>query len=129
MSFPYLTDVLHAVGITLPLPSPTCYFADFDAHADVYRARFAGVHVTAAPVHSDDPVPFDTRAELRQLRIPTLVIVGKSDFICSPPFAEELHGAIAGSELVVLEHSGHMGHIEEPAAFSSAVIRFVAAHP
>jgi hypothetical protein len=29
---------------------------------------------------------------------------------------------------VVLERSGHMGHIEEPAAFASAVTRFVSAH-
>jgi proline iminopeptidase len=101
------------------------YFADFDAHADVYRARFAGVRETVGPLHSNDPAPFDTRDELSKLHVPTLVIVGRRDFVCSVPFAEELHQAISGSAMIVLEHSGHMGHIEEPAAFSSALVRFV----
>jgi proline iminopeptidase len=102
------------------------YFADFDTHAVAYRARFSAT-VTAAPLHAHDR-PFDTRAELPHLHVPTLVVVGRRDFVCSPPFADELHAAIAGSEMVVLEHSGHMGHIEEPQAFAAAVIGFVTAH-
>jgi pimeloyl-ACP methyl ester carboxylesterase len=41
-------------------------------------------------------------------------------------WAEELHRVIPGSELLILENSGHFGHIEEPEAFSPAVTRFVA---
>jgi proline iminopeptidase len=107
---------------------PPLYFADFDGHADAYRARFAGVRIAAAPSHSNDPQPFDTRSELPKLRVPTLILVGRRDFVTSVPFAEELHQAIAGSNLVILEHSGHMGHIEEPAAFSAALTRFAASH-
>jgi pimeloyl-ACP methyl ester carboxylesterase len=42
-------------------------------------------------------------------------------------WAEELHKLIPGSQLVVLENSGHFGHIEEPEPFSRAVVRFVTA--
>ncbi|MEV6783482.1 alpha/beta hydrolase [Streptomyces sp. NPDC051098] len=38
-----------------------------------------------------------------------------------------MHSLIPGSELVTLENSGHFGHIEEPAALSRAVVRFVKA--
>jgi pimeloyl-ACP methyl ester carboxylesterase len=38
----------------------------------------------------------------------------------------ELHEGIPGSELVVLEDSGHFGHVEEPDAFARAVVGFVA---
>jgi len=116
-------EMTAVLGRELPL-----YFADFDGHADAYRARFAGVRVAAAPLHGNDPQPFDTRAELPKLHVPTLVVVGRRDFVTSVPFAEELHRAIPGSELVVLEHSGHLGHIEEPATFAAAVGRFVTAH-
>jgi pimeloyl-ACP methyl ester carboxylesterase len=40
-------------------------------------------------------------------------------------WAEELHRLIPGSELLILENSGHFGHLEEPEAFSQAVTRFV----
>ncbi|MEQ4715858.1 alpha/beta hydrolase [Nonomuraea sp. B19D2] len=33
----------------------------------------------------------------------------------------------AGAELVLLEKSGHLGHVEEPDAFARAVTAFVAA--
>jgi proline iminopeptidase len=102
------------------------YFADFDAHRDEYRAKLAGARATLAPSRANDPVPFDTRAELPKLSVPTLIVVGRRDFICSVPFAEEMHRGIPRSELMVLEQSGHFGHIEEPAAFSAAVVRFVA---
>jgi len=104
------------------------YFADWSHHADEYRARFAGLRVTAAPLHNHDPHPFDTRPELPKLYVPTLIVVGRRDCVTSVPFAEEIHRGVPGSELVVLEHSGHMGHIEEPAAFAAAVSRFVASH-
>jgi pimeloyl-ACP methyl ester carboxylesterase len=42
-------------------------------------------------------------------------------------WAEELHELIPGSELVILENSGHFGHLEEPEAFAKAVVAFVEA--
>ena len=104
-------------------------FGDFDGHAQIYRTRFADVRFTADPLQGNDPAPFDTRTELPKLKLPTLILVGRRDCLTSVPFAEELHTGITGSTLVVLEHSGHMGHIEEPPAFASAVVPFVAGHP
>ncbi|MER5907106.1 alpha/beta hydrolase [Streptomyces mirabilis] len=66
------------------------------------------------------------REDLGSLTVPTLVLVGRHDFICGMHWAEELHRVIPGSELLILENSGHFGHIEEPEAFSPAVTRFVA---
>jgi proline iminopeptidase len=56
--------------------------------------------------------------------VPTLIVAGRHDFICGVRWAGMLHDGIAGSRLVVLEDSGHLGHIEEPAAFHSAVADF-----
>ncbi|MEZ0077106.1 alpha/beta fold hydrolase [Planotetraspora sp. GP83] len=41
--------------------------------------------------------------------------------------AGELADGIPRAELVLLENSGHLGHVEEPDAFARAVTAFVAA--
>jgi proline-specific peptidase len=68
---------------------------------------------------------FDFRDRLRSLGIPTLIIVGARDFICAPALSNLLHAAMPESKLVTMERSGHMPHLEEPAAFASAVVVFL----
>jgi pimeloyl-ACP methyl ester carboxylesterase len=43
----------------------------------------------------------------------------------APRWAEELRKGIPGARLVVLERSGHFGHLEQPAEFARAVADFV----
>ncbi|MFE9611363.1 alpha/beta fold hydrolase [Streptomyces sp. NPDC006012] len=106
------------------LPS---YFADYWGNED----RFAPIRdaVRASYISGLDedlsPDPIDDRAALRGLEVPTLVIVGRHDVICGPRWSAELHDLIPGSQLVVLENSGHMGHIEEPEQFTAVVRDFV----
>ncbi|QIQ06257.1 alpha/beta fold hydrolase [Streptomyces liangshanensis] len=71
-----------------------------------------------------EPDVIDDRAALPAVTVPTLVIVGRYDVICGPRWARELHALIPGSRLVVLEDSGHLGHLEEPEAFADAVRTF-----
>ena len=54
---------------------------------------------------------------LGEIRAPTLIVVGRDDVVTPPAQAERLHHAIPNSELVVLEHSGHLPYLEEPEAF------------
>jgi proline iminopeptidase len=106
------------------LPS---YFADywtneerFGPVRDTLRASFvSGLDEDLSPDLVDD------RAALKGMELPTLVIVGRHDVICGPRWSEELHELIHGSRLVVLENSGHLGHIEEPELFRDAVVGFV----
>ncbi|MEU4161565.1 alpha/beta hydrolase [Actinoplanes sp. NPDC026670] len=65
------------------------------------------------------------RELLAGLTVPALVLAGRYDVICGERWAREIHSLVAGSRLVILEESGHMGHIEEPAAFAAAVTGFV----
>ncbi|WP_262056723.1 alpha/beta fold hydrolase [Streptomyces sp. STR69] len=103
------------------------YFADFWGR----EAEFAPVREAVAATHisglAEDRTPdvVDDRATLGALTVPTLVLVGRHDFICGVRWAEELHDLVPGSELVILENSGHFGHLEEPEAFAKAVTAFV----
>jgi proline iminopeptidase len=105
------------------------YFADYWGREEEFaplRASVRATHISGLDENLSPDV-IDDRADLGSLAVPTLVVVGRHDVICGVRWAEELHGLIPGSDLLILENSGHFGHIEEPAAFSRAVTRFVTA--
>ena len=67
----------------------------------------------------------DLRPELAGVHVPTLVITGRHDWLFPPKWAQVTADALPDARVVVLEASGHFGHVEEPAAFTSAVAAFV----
>jgi proline iminopeptidase len=69
---------------------------------------------------------YDCRLELGRLRCPTLVMVGRHDWICPVDQAEEIHKLIPHSALAVFERSGHSPQIEERDAFVERVRAFLA---
>jgi proline iminopeptidase len=97
------------------------YFADYRKMAEQ-----AG-DITQRATHDPNraPAPWDTRDRLGAIDVPALVIVGAYDFICPARFARELHAGLPDTRLCELPDSGHFGHIETPAEFTSAVLDFV----
>ena len=71
------------------------------------------------------PVDFDYRPRLASIRVPTLIVTGAHDFICAPALAAMIHEGIPGSRLVTMKRSGHLAHLEEPAAFAEAITSFL----
>lgn len=71
------------------------------------------------------PDTVDDREALATLSVPTLILVGRFDVICGERWAEELYKLIPGSRLLVLENSGHFGHLEEPEVFAESVTAFI----
>jgi pimeloyl-ACP methyl ester carboxylesterase len=68
------------------------------------------------------PDSFDT---LRQVRVPTLVLVGEEDGLTPPVEAEAMAEAVPGARLAVLEGVGHLSAAEAPDAFNGLVGEFV----
>jgi len=66
----------------------------------------------------------DLRADLAKITIPTLIMHGKKDKICSFDLAEQLKASILNSHLVVFENSGHSLFLEETQKFNSELIKF-----
>ncbi|MFJ7495200.1 alpha/beta hydrolase [Streptomyces sp. NPDC097727] len=71
------------------------------------------------------PDAVDDRTGLKELAVPALVVVGRHDVICGMRWGLELDELIPDSRLLVLENSGHMGHLEEPETFADGVRGFV----
>jgi proline-specific peptidase len=66
---------------------------------------------------------WDRTDRLHEITVPTLITAGRHDEIV-PSCAETMHGRIAGSRLVVFEHSAHMAHVEETDAYLRVVADF-----
>ncbi|MER7930235.1 alpha/beta hydrolase [Streptomyces sp. NPDC096057] len=135
---PGLPDVLAAFGAMSAISSDEdtvavargvlpSYFADYWGNEEqLAPVRDAVRAVYISGLDADlTPDVIDDRAALKGLTVPALVIVGRHDVICGIRWGRELAELIPDSRLLVLENSGHMGHIEEPEQFTAAVRDFV----
>jgi len=68
---------------------------------------------------------YDVRSELPKVRVPTLVVAGRHDWITPVSQAEEIVRLMPEAELVIYERSGHMPFIEEQEAFLARVLNFI----
>ena len=75
----------------------------------------------------DAALAHDTVSRLSEITAPTLVVAGDGDMIIRRNHDRQLLDGIPGSEYAVIEHSGHSPTIEQPAALSDAIHRFLAA--
>jgi len=66
----------------------------------------------------------DLRSDLQKITIPTLILHGKNDKICSFDLAEQTKAGITNSKLVAFEKSGHSLFLEETKKFNSELIKF-----
>lgn len=67
----------------------------------------------------------DTVAALPNIKVPSLILVGKEDPITSPAAAEVLHKGIAGSEMHILPNAAHLSNLENSEAFNKHLMAFL----
>jgi len=66
----------------------------------------------------------DLRDDMARIKIPTLIMHGKKDKICSFDLAGQMKAGIANSQLIAFEKSGHSLFLEETDKFNSELIKF-----
>lgn len=71
----------------------------------------------------------DSTPTLREIRVPTLVVVGEEDVLTPPSEAEAMVRAIPGARLALIPKAGHLANLENPAAFNEALLGFLTALP
>jgi pimeloyl-ACP methyl ester carboxylesterase len=87
-----------------------------------HRAR--GLAHTAREVLAGRPSIYTLEARLRELRVPTLLIVGEHDEPCVTVH-RFMAATIPGARSLVLPGVGHLTNLEAPAAFNAALRRFL----
>jgi proline iminopeptidase len=104
------------------------YFKRFDTRAKAYHEQTKDLPVRIAPLKTfnDKEAPtMDLRPHLKQITVPTLVIVGRHDFITNVAMAEEIVKNIPNARLEIFEDSGHYALVEEPEKFYRVIKEFV----
>lgn len=66
----------------------------------------------------------DYSADLPNIDVPTLIIVGREDSIRPVADAEFMHRGIRNSQLEIIDDAAHMTNLEQPEMFNHAVIDF-----
>ena len=66
----------------------------------------------------------DTLAGLKNLHMPSLVLVGDQDMATPPAMSEQIHQHWPGSQYAVLKDAAHLSSVEQAQAFNDAVMRF-----
>jgi proline iminopeptidase len=104
------------------------YFSQFGPREEAYHERTKDLPMRIAPLKTfnDREAPtMDLRPQLKNIKVPTLVIVGRHDFITNVAMAEEMVKHIPAARLEIFEDSGHFAVIEEPEKFYQVVKHFV----
>jgi len=104
------------------------YFKKFDGRAEAYYERTKDLPVRIAPLktfNDKEAVSMDLRPHLAKITVPTLVIVGRHDFITNVSMAEEMVKHIPNVHLEIFEDSGHFAFVEEPEKFYRVIKEFV----
>jgi pimeloyl-ACP methyl ester carboxylesterase len=96
-------------------------------YADFVELSSVGLANTLRGVQLRRPTMYELEARLRELRVPTLVIVGEED---TPALdaSRFLAKTIPDATLAVLPRTGHTLNLEEPAAFNRPVLDFLRSH-
>ena len=66
----------------------------------------------------------DLRSDLNKITIPTVIMHGKKDKICSFDLAGQMKAGIGNSRIVAFEKSGHSLFLEETHKFNAELIKF-----
>lgn len=67
----------------------------------------------------------DQTSMLSQIKVPTLILVGREDPITPVADSETMHNQIAGARLVVIENAAHVSNLEQPDVFNSELRSFL----
>ena len=104
------------------------YFKQFDARAEAYHGRTKDLPVHVPPLktfNDKEAATMDLRPKLKNITVPTLIIVGRHDFITNVAMAEEMIEHIPNVRLEIFEDSGHFAIVEEPEKFYRVIKEFV----
>jgi pimeloyl-ACP methyl ester carboxylesterase len=66
----------------------------------------------------------DLRTDMKKISIPTVIMHGKKDKICSFDLAEQMKAGISNSHIIAFENSGHSMFLEETKKFNTELIKF-----
>ena len=99
-----------------------------NSHKDVMERIARDIRSTPAPgfVGATQAIEsVDYLDRLKEIRCPTLVIVGDQDHGTPPEMARQIAENLPGAELVVIPSAAHLSNVEQAEAFNDALLAFL----
>jgi len=95
----------------------------------LHKGRQQLLGVDQAVIYSDYAAcnTFDIMDQVKDIALPTLILVGSADQMTPPKYGHYLHKQIAGSQLVEINGGGHMMAVEKPTEVAEALADFLGA--
>jgi 3-oxoadipate enol-lactonase len=62
---------------------------------------------------------------ISNIKVPTLILVGREDAITPVKDSKTMHERILDSRLAIIENAGHVSNLEQPETFNAEVTRFL----
>ncbi len=100
------------------------YFHEYTSEAEEMSNRLIDKMIInpEAAALTDSLMPkYNVSSQLTKIEVPTLILVGKDDFVCPPSQAQRMHDSIPNSELHIFEKCGHYPYFETPGEFFRVV--------
>jgi pimeloyl-ACP methyl ester carboxylesterase len=67
----------------------------------------------------------DARPWLSSINVPTLLVFGDQDPLAPPEVIQTLQNGIPQVQLATIQNAGHLSNLEQPEAFTGAVLSFL----
>ncbi|KAH8690782.1 proline iminopeptidase [Talaromyces proteolyticus] len=124
-----LNDQDHAEGVQeiLPIftPPPEIVPPKEQNESTEFQGSVEFYSATQNAAFSENMPRFDVRHRLKEIKTPTLVIVGRHDYIAPVACSEEIANAIPNARLEIFELSGHSPPSDEPEKFERILSSFL----
>jgi 3-oxoadipate enol-lactonase len=126
--FPRLLDPLTGIRLSLPWIYTTRFYATPGAIDEVIQEILANPFPpTVSEIYQQSRAitSYDASARLREIKCPTLVVVGDEDILSGSHLSMDLAHAIPRAQLVVLKQAAHGLLTESPEATAAAIRDFL----
>ena len=110
-----------APAVAETLIGPTSSREAFQRLVDSMAALHVESYIKAIEASGLQPQTLD----ISTIAVPALIVCGEYDRLTPPEVSREMHRAIPGSELCIIEDAGHLSNIENPRRFNEVVMEFL----
>lgn len=73
----------------------------------------------------ESSIPYDQQLALESIEVPSLYLFGQHDSLCPPDLGREMAKRTPGARFLEIRSAGHLINIEQPEAFSHAILDFL----
>ncbi|MFW9833223.1 MAG: alpha/beta fold hydrolase [Candidatus Thorarchaeota archaeon] len=114
---------------TVPLNFAETFIQENTAILEQAKVRYTQLDYPALVRLMDAFLQLDVTDQLKNIKIPTCVIVGEKDILKPAyPYSSLIHASIPNSEMTIVRNSGHAVTFERPEEFNSIVLGFLEKH-